>query len=77
MKPGTLHVDIEIQDDLTVLLCTVSYGPHSKRVRLRKPDGAEFTPDDLVRLGTDHAYLSELLNAAIERGDIVEEGGAQ
>lgn len=41
MKPGTLHVDIEIQDDLTVLLCTVSYGPHSKRVRLRKPDGAE------------------------------------
>lgn len=74
---GTLHVDIEIQDDLAVLLCTVSYGPHSKRVRLRKPDGAEFTPDDLVRLGTNHAYLCELLNAAIERGDIVEEGGAQ
>lgn len=72
---GTLHVDIEIQDDLTVLLCTVSYGLHSKRVRLRKPDGSEFTPDDYVRLGTDHAYLSELLNAAIERGDIVEEGG--
>jgi hypothetical protein len=74
---GTLHVDIEIQDDLTVLLCTVSHGLYSKRVRLRKPDGSEFTPDDYVRLGTDHAYLSELFDAAIERGDFAEEGGAR
>lgn len=76
MSDNTLHVDIEIQDDLTVLLCTVSYGTHSKRLRLRKPDGSEFTPSDCLRIGTDSDYFSELLKAAVDSGD-VEEGGAQ
>ena len=76
MSGTTLHMDIEIQEDPTVLLCTASYGTHSKRFRLRKPDGSEFTPFDWLRIVTDSDYFSELLKAAVDSGD-VEEGGAQ
>ncbi len=76
MSRMTLHMDIEIQEDPTVLLCTASYGTHSKRCRLRKPDGSEFTSFDCLRIVSDSGYFSELLEAAIDRGD-VEEGGAQ
>ncbi len=74
MSDNTLHMDIEIQDDLAVLLCTASYGTHSKRFWLRKPDGSEFTSFDCLRIATDSGYFSELLKAAVARGD-VEEGG--
>ena len=77
MNGKDLHVDIESQEDKSVLPCTMSLGKHTRHANLRKPDGSDFTLQDLLRLRTDQDYFAELLNAAIDRGDTDEWKGGE